>query len=77
MLEKEFYKFKTELMRWVVRIISNKAKCKKCGEIVISYQENEYVRCQCGAIAVAGGVKSIMRLGHHNDILEMSEKEYE
>lgn len=60
-----------------MRIVSNKAKCNKCGDVVISLQVNEYVHCKCGAIAVAGGDKSIMRLGHHNDILELSEKEYE
>lgn len=59
-----------------LKIISNKAQCKKCGDLISSYQENEYVRCKCGAIAVSGGDKSIMRLGHHNDILELSEKDY-
>jgi len=59
-----------------LKIIANKAKCKLCGDVVVSMCEGEYKYCKCGSIAVSGGTKSIMRLGHHTNILELSEKEY-
>ena len=59
-----------------MRIIKNKAKCKRCGDVVSSEIAEIYIHCKCGAIAVSGGYKAILRLGHHNDILELSEKEY-
>lgn len=60
-----------------MRIIRNKAKCKRCGDVISSDTSDKYIHCTCGAIAVSGGYKAILRLGHHNDILELSEKEYE
>jgi len=60
-----------------LRIIINQARCKKCGDLVVSRDVDLYVRCKCGAIAVSGGERSIMRLGHHNDIEELSQKAYD
>ena len=40
-------------------IISNKIKCKKCGDIIESISTNDYKRCSCGAVAVDGGVLNI------------------
>jgi hypothetical protein len=59
-----------------MKIIANKAQCKLCGDIVESKEPGKYVYCGCGAIAVSGGNQSIMRLGHHNHIRELSEKDY-
>ena len=59
-----------------MKIVTNKAKCKLCGDIIISNLINEYTYCSCKAIGVSGGHESIMRLGHHNHIIELSEKEY-
>ncbi len=36
-------------------IICNKAKCKKCGDIIESKHVHDYVKCKCGAISVDGG----------------------
>lgn len=36
-------------------IISNKIKCKKCGDIIESKSTNDYKKCSCGAVAVDGG----------------------
>lgn len=33
----------------------NKAKCRKCGDIIESKHVHDYVSCKCGAIAVDGG----------------------
>ncbi|MBN2796697.1 MAG: hypothetical protein JXR88_14905 [Clostridia bacterium] len=59
-----------------MKIITNQAKCKICGDLVISTNLNDYNYCACGAIAVGGGNQAILRLGHHNHILELSVKEY-
>lgn len=59
-----------------MKIIENKAKCKLCGDVVVSKDESLYVHCSCGALGVSGGSSSIMRLGHHNHFKELSVKDY-
>lgn len=61
-----------------MRIIENKARCRVCGQVVVSTPEESVVKkyCQCGAIAVYGGDKQIQRLGNHRHIDELSVKEY-
>ncbi len=59
-----------------MKIIINKAKCNKCKDEIISIDEDEYVYCSCGTIAVSGGNKSIKRLGNHANIIELSVKDY-
>lgn len=59
-----------------MKIIVNQAKCKLCGDLVISRDEEIYQYCTCGAIGVAGGQKAILRLGHHSDMIELSQKNY-
>lgn len=56
------------------RIISNKAKCNKCGDIIESKFRHDWVQCKCGAIYVDGG-KSYIRRGFESpeDIEELSE----
>jgi hypothetical protein len=36
-------------------IFENKAKCLKCGEIIISKNRHDYSKCKCGNLAVDGG----------------------
>lgn len=57
-----------------MQIVENKAKCRQCGDIIISKYNDRYEYCNCGAIAVCGGSEKILRLGHHIDIIEMSVK---
>ncbi len=60
-----------------MRILSNKAQCRLCGDIIESNRNTQlYLYCTCKAIAVSGGNKAIMRLGHHTHIVELSEKDY-
>jgi hypothetical protein len=33
----------------------NRAKCKKCEDIIESFHQYDYVTCKCGEIAVDGG----------------------
>lgn len=54
----------------------NKAKCRKCGDIIESKYVHDYVPCKCGAIAVDGGHYYLKRSYQDlNDVIEMSEEE--
>ncbi len=60
-----------------MKIIENIAKCRECGDVIKSHHhESPYAFCKCGKIGVAGGTQSILRVGHHADIVELSVKEY-
>lgn len=48
----------------------NKAKCKRCGDIIESKSVHDYVHCKCGAIAVDGGEDYIKRTGNPEDFDE-------
>lgn len=54
------------------KIISNKIKCKKSGDIIESKSTNEYKRCSCGAVAIDGGKDYLKRIGNEEDYEEMS-----
>ena len=54
-------------------IISNKIKCKKCGDIIESKSTNDYKRCSCGAVAIDGGKDYLKRIGNEKDYEELSE----
>lgn len=54
------------------KIISNKIKCKKCGDIIESKSINDYKRCSCGAVAVDGGTEYLKRIGNETDYIELS-----
>lgn len=53
-------------------IISNKIKCKKCGDIIESKSTNDYKKCSCGAIAVDGGKDYLKMMGNEENYEEMS-----
>ena len=53
-------------------IISNKIKCKKCGDIIESKSTNDYKRCSCGAVAVDGGKDYLKRIGTEEQYEELS-----
>lgn len=57
-------------------IISNKIKCKKCGDIVESKSTNDYKRCSCGTVAVDGDTEYLKRIGNENDYIELSISKY-
>jgi hydroxymethylpyrimidine pyrophosphatase-like HAD family hydrolase len=54
-------------------IVSNKARCKKCGDTITSKSRHDFVPCSCGAIAVDGGRDYLKRTGDKEDIEELSE----
>lgn len=53
-------------------IISNKIKCKKCGNIIESKSTNDYKSCSCGAVAVDGGIDYLKRIGNEEDYEKLS-----
>lgn len=40
----------------------NRAKCKKCGDVIESTHVYEFVTCKCGSISVDGGGEYLRRL---------------
>jgi len=52
----------------------NRAKCRKCGDIVQSTHRHDFKSCKCGAISVDGGSWYTRRLAKSlNDVIEMNE----
>jgi len=39
------------------KILVNKIRCKKCGEVIESADRHDFKFCKCGAVAVDGGQK--------------------
>ena len=57
------------------RIIRNKVRCKKCGEIIESKNRHDFITCKCGAVSVDGGHDYLKRSGNYDDWEELSECE--
>ncbi len=55
-------------------IITNKAQCRLCSDIIESVHRHDYVKCSCGEIAVDGGKEYIRRaFTEFSNIIELSE----
>lgn len=69
----------TKLKRQVV--VTNKAQCRNCGDILKSVHRHDFKSCSCGSISVDGGTAYIKRsFKKYGDIIELSEtyeEEYE
>ena len=52
-------------------ILINKARCKKCGDIIESKRRYDFVWCSCKAIFVDGGTAYLRRGGSLADIEEL------
>ena len=57
------------------KIIGNKIKCNKCGDIIESIFIHDFKFCKCGAVAVDGGHDYLRRSGKCEDWEELSEIE--
>lgn len=57
------------------KILVNKIKCKKCGDIIVSEHRHDFKYCKCGAVAVDGGQDYLKRCGYLEDMEELSEFE--
>lgn len=62
----------TTLTRTVV--VTNKAQCAKCGDILESVHRHDFKFCSCGSISVDGGKDYVKRsFRDYGDIIELSE----
>ncbi len=58
------------------RIISNKIKCKFCGDIIESKHRHDFETCKCGRVSVDGGHDYLRRCyQEEGDYEELSETE--
>lgn len=60
-----------------MRIVENKAKCARCGDVIYSHWPWDYVVCFCGAISVRGGTEKLVRgYADKHDVIELSTYSY-
>lgn len=59
------------------KLLVNKIRCRKCGDIIESIYRHDMKTCSCGAVAVDGGCDYIRRIGEPEDYEEMSQYEAE
>ena len=59
----------------MVKILVNRIKCNKCGEIIESTHRQDFKFCKCGAVAVDGGNDYLRRSGNLENWEELSEYE--
>lgn len=54
------------------KILRNRIKCNKCGDIIESTSVHDFVTCSCGAVSVDGGrsylKRSAMNPGDFHDL---------
>lgn len=55
------------------RILVNRIKCNKCGDVIESVSVHDFKKCKCGAVAVDGGHDYLRRCGDLEDWEELSE----
>lgn len=62
----------------VGKIIHNRAKCLKCGDVIESKYRHDWVQCSCGEIFIDGGI-DYCRAGANDfkNFQDMSEYEEE
>jgi|TARA_R110002126_G_scaffold12314_3_gene53651 hypothetical protein len=56
----------------VKMIIQNQIRCLKCKDEPYSNSKNDLKECDCGAVAVDGGMDYLRRIGNPEDYREMS-----
>ena len=60
------------MIRKINKIRTNRIKCKKCGDIIESYDVHDFKWCSCKSVAVDGGREYLRRLGYPEDYEELS-----
>ena len=58
------------------KIISNKIKCKKCGDVIESKNTSDYKKCSCVVVAVDSGKDYLKIIGNEEDYEEISIVKY-
>lgn len=56
-------------------ILRNRARCKKCGDVIESQTRHDFVTCRCGAVSIDGGRSYLRRAGNPEDIEDLCEFE--
>ena len=51
----------------------NRAKCRRCGDVIWSMYRHDFTRCSCGAIAVDGGYDYVRRIGSPRNMINVLE----
>lgn len=55
------------------KIITNKIKCRTCGDVIESVFTHDLKRCQCGAVEIDGGKEYLRRSANSiDDFIELS-----
>ena len=54
------------------KIIANRIKCKKCGDVIESTNIHDFKYCSCKSVAVDGCKDYLKRLGNTSDYEELS-----
>ena len=57
------------------KIVRNRVKCKKCGDIIESKHRHDFVWCKCQSIFTDGGKDYVRRGGNPDFMEDMSEVE--
>lgn len=55
------------------KIIKNAIRCKKCGDVIESKFQHDFVTCSCGSVSADGGHYYLRRVGNFDDWEELSE----
>lgn len=59
----------------MTKILVNKIRCKKCGDVIESKSVHDFKFCKCESVAVDGGHNYLRRLGEFEDWEDLSEYE--
>lgn len=55
------------------KIIVNRIKCNKCGDIIESVHRHDFKSCSCKSISIDGGLDYLRRVGDLKAYEELSE----
>lgn len=69
MIEKEY----GQVTKKKYRIVHNRIRCLKCGDVIESETVHDYRTCSCGACAVDGGKCYLRRSGNRGTWEDCSE----
>ena len=59
------------------KIVHNRIRCRKCGDVIESETVHDYQACSCGACAVDGGKDYLRRCGYTENWEDLSEVVFE
>lgn len=54
-------------------LVKNAIECTVCGDVIESRHRHDFVRCNCGKVAVDGGLDYIRYIGDPSNIIDRSE----